>query len=125
MKYFHVWFQTKRRIRILLGEIDNQIHELFSKIAEEKRYNLVAFETMINHAHLLLGLTKDQKLSVVVKMFKGISARRIFQEFPILKFQIHSNNFWARRFEAKEVAPEDLQIVIRYVREQKKNFGGL
>ena len=125
MKYYHVWFQTKRRKRILLGEIDNQIHELFPKIAEEKGYNLIAFETMIDHTHLLLGLTEEQELSVVIKMFKGITARRMFQEFPMLKFQIRSNNFWARRFEAKEVAPRNLAIVIQYINDQKKDFGGL
>ena len=37
-KYYHVWFQTKRRLRILLGEIDCFIHRLFWEIAKEKEF---------------------------------------------------------------------------------------
>ena len=125
MPYYHIWFPTKRKKRILLGEIDDQIHRLFLNIAEEKKYRLLAFETMIDHAHLLLELNSEEEMSRAVKMFKGISARRIFQEFPMLKFQIRSNNFWARRYDAKEIPPENLHIVIRYIHNQKKGFVGL
>jgi putative transposase len=122
LRYFHIWFQTKRKAKTLLGEIDDEIHKLFFEIAKEKRHNLMAFETMIDHAHMLLELSENDDLSIAVKTFKGISARRIFQSYPALRFQIRSNNFWARKFDAREVSPENLQTVIRYICDQKKGF---
>jgi len=120
--YFHVWFQTKRRTRVLLGDVDARIHELFAEIAKEKEYNLMAFETMIDHAHLLLEIADGKALSFAVKAFKGGSARRIFEAFPALRFQMCSNNFWAKRFAAKEIPRSNLPIVEQYIRDQKKNL---
>ena len=55
-------------------------------------------------------------------MFKGISARKIFQEFPLLKVQVRTNNFWARRYDAKQIPKEKLGKVIQYIRNQRKDL---
>lgn len=107
---------------VLLYDIDVRIHELFEQISREKNIQLLAHETMVDHAHILIGLENHQDLSAAVKMIKGISARRIFQEFPLLKQQIKANNFWARRFGYKEVPEEGLPRVIKYIHDQKKNL---
>ena len=90
--YYHVWFPTKRHRRILLGEVEEKVLELFRQIAEEKGYDLIACEAMVDHAHLPLRLSPEQDLSTAIKMFKGISARRVFQAFPNLKIDIGLNN---------------------------------
>ena len=55
-------------------------------------------------------------------MFKGVSSRRISQEFRMLKQDFRTNNFWARKYEAKEVAPEELNTIANYIRNQKKDL---
>ena len=106
----------------LIGEIDSAVKELFRNIADEKGYALIAAETMLDHAHLLIGLDGSCDLSNVVKMFKGISARKIFQTFPRLKQQLKINNFWARRYAYKEISLNRLQIIINYIANQKKDL---
>ena len=122
MKYYHVWFQTKMKRYVLLYDIDLRVHELFQQVARENGYELLAYETMPEHAHLLIGINSDENLSEAVKRLKGISARRIFQEFPLLKQQIKSNNLWARRYAYKKVKKEALSNVIKYIRNQKKDL---
>jgi putative transposase len=107
---------------VLLYDIDLRVHELFQQVARENGYELLAYETMPEHAHLLIGLNSGKILSAAVKKIKGISARRIFQEFPLLKQQIRSNNLWARSYAYKEVQKEVLANVIKYINNQKKDL---
>lgn len=122
MKYYHVWFQTKFRRYILIDEVDQRIHELFALIAKEKNIKLVASGSLQDHMHLLVGLEDDQKLPWAVKMFKGISSRRIFQEFPSLKYDFRTYNFWARKYAAKEVLSGALSVTTKYILNQKKDL---
>ena len=119
---YHVWFQTKCRKRILVDDIDKYLHELFIKIATDKHLTLLAFGTMPEHAHLLLKLNVTDNLSYAVKMFKGISSRRVFQQFPALRFQFRTNNLWARGYGYREIPEENIPVVIDYVNNQKDHL---
>ena len=122
MRYYHVWFQTKLKKFMLVDDIDRRIHELFKQISEEKNIRLIISGSLPDHAHLLIGLEDHQVLSWAVMMLKGISSRRISQEFRMLKRDFRTNNFWARKYGAKEIAPEGLQITANYIRNQKKDL---
>ena len=113
MKYYHIWFQTK---------LNTRVHDLFGQIAEEKNIRLLASGSLPDHMHLLIGLEEQQDLAWAVKLFKGISSRKIFQEFRFLKQDFRVNNFWARRYGAKEVPPEGIKTTIKYVLNQKKDL---
>jgi REP element-mobilizing transposase RayT len=72
--------------------------------------------------HLLIGLEEPQDLAWAVKQFKGISSRKIFQEFKRLKQDFRINNFWARRYGAKEIPLDRVKTVLDYVLNQKKDL---
>ncbi len=122
MKYYHVWFQTKLRKYLLVDMVDDRIHELFKEIAREKKIKLLASGSLPDHMHLLIGLDEGQELSWAVHMFKGVSSRKIFQEVKLLKQDLKVNNFWARKYAAKEVPQKDLRTVSNYVSNQKKDL---
>jgi len=122
MRYFHIWFQTKFKKYMLIDMIDDKIHQLFKQIAEEKGIQLIAGGSLPDHAHLLIGLENHQALSWAVMMLKGISSRRIVQEFKMLKQDFRTNNFWARKYGAKSIAVEGLQTTANYIRNQKKDL---
>ena len=122
MKYYHVWLQTKYRRFLLIDIIDNRINELFERIAKEKKIKLLAHGTLLFRAHILIGIEDIQELSWSIKMFKGISARRIFQEFPMLKEQFKTNNLWAKRYAFKEIPEKQLPVVVSYILRQKDDL---
>ena len=122
MRYYHVWFQTKLKKYLLVDEIDTTIHELFKQIAVEKKIKLLASGSLPDHMHLLIGLENNQDLSWAVKIFKGISARRIFQEFKSLPQDLRINNFWGRRYGSKLVPEGALKTTLNYVLKQKKDL---
>jgi putative transposase len=107
---------------MLVDSIDKTIQDLFDCISREKKIALLAQGTLLDHAHLLIGLRTDQDLPWAVKMFKGISARRLFQRNPLLKQNLMTNNLWARKYAAREVPVENVSVVVKYVLNQKKDL---
>ena len=107
---------------MLVDILDKNIQDLFDHISIEKEITLLARGTLLDHAHLLIGLRSDQDLPWAVKMFKGISARRLFQRNPLLKQHFRTNNLWARKYAAREVPVEELSVVVKYVLNQKKDL---
>ena len=57
---------------------------------------------MVDHVHLMLS-TRPQELSRQLKLLKGISARRLFQEFLDLKLDAHADHLWQRGFGYREL----------------------
>jgi putative transposase len=119
LAYHHVTFATKRRKKIIAGEIRDRVHYWFDRIAGEYEIQLEERNTWLDHAHLLIYVGHGEDLSYMLNVLKGVSARRVFQEFPELKVQIGENHFWGRRFHADEVPPEAVGRVRRYIQRQE------
>jgi REP element-mobilizing transposase RayT len=55
MPYFHVWFATKGRKRLLQeGDVLDAVRELLPAIAAENSIRLLEFEAVVDHVHLPL-----------------------------------------------------------------------
>jgi putative transposase len=119
LAYHHVTFSTKRRKKIIAGEVRDCVHFWLDKIATDYDIRLEERNTWLDHAHLLIYVGYGQDLSYMLNVLKGVSARRVFQEFPELKMQIGENHFWGRRFHADEVPVEAVERVRRYIQRQE------
>jgi putative transposase len=53
-------------------------------------------KVMPNHIHLFVGFSPSVTVSDVVKLFKGISARRLFEMFPQLRKRLWNGHLWSR-----------------------------
>lgn len=116
---YHVWFATKRRKWLLLGDVEAAIKECLREIAEEKGIELLECETMVDHVHLLLQATPSA-LPGAVRLLKGGSAYRVFRRFPELKMDAATNSFWQARYGAKPVPEHGKQALLQYIRTQKE-----
>ncbi len=122
MAYYHVWFATKKRKWLLQGDVEPYIKRVIGEIAKSKGIRLLDYETVVDHVHLLLEVELDEDLSSVVKLLKGISSRRVFQEFPELKMDAETNNFWQKHYGSKTVEIGALAVTKEYVRTQKERL---
>jgi putative transposase len=116
--YYHVWFSTRRRAEALLGENREIVLQKFQETARYAAINLIEAEAQYDHAHLLVEVRHDQTLPGVVKRLKGASAREVFDKVPELRMDMHSNNFWQRRYGWRLVPPEELEVVRHYIQTQ-------
>ncbi len=116
--FYHVWFSPKRRKWLLRGDVEILLRKLLPEIAKEKGIKLLASELMVDHVHLLLELNQNESLSKAINLLKGVTARRVFQEFPELKFDAGVNHFWQKRYGRKEVPPDAVSDVTGYIQTQ-------
>ena len=82
---YHVVFVPKYR-RPIFNEpfVKKACEMLFRQIAEKYRFVIHELQVMADHVHLFVGISPTDSISRVVQLFKGISARRLFQRFPEL-----------------------------------------
>ncbi len=93
MKTFHVWFSTKHRAGALEGEVGESVKVLLKTVAKRTGISIVEMELAVDHVHLLLSLTEEQRLAGAMHQLKGASARSIFLSYPELRLDLGSNSF--------------------------------
>jgi putative transposase len=118
MPFFHVWFATRGRRWLLLGDVQEAAKRELKGIAATKGISLLECEAVVDHVHLLLDVPDKTRLPRVMNDLKGVSARRLFEAFPELKLDAHTNHFWQQGYGSKLVAPGALNATKRYIQTQ-------
>lgn len=121
--HYHIVFPVKYRKALLQNDIPLAI----AKIAEEitERYD-VEFEKIgcdQDHIHILTNFPPKYSGSDIVRMFKSITARELFKQFPLLRKQLWGGEFWSDGFYFATVSERgDWKSVERYVANQGKTM---
>lgn len=103
---------------LLQGDVAHEAKEAMHVIASEKGMKLTECETMVDHVHILIEAEDRVRLANAMNLLKGVSARRLFQQFPDLKLDAGINGFWQHRYGVKEVREPAVASVGRYIRTQ-------
>ena len=123
--YYHVVFTVTRAKPVFLNpEIDARFKALAHESATQQGWRLVELETMPNHVHLLIEKAPWQDLSQIVGRLKGMSARRILEQFEWLRGELNSYHFWTRGLHYVRHTEALLPTVRAYIRNQRR-AGGL
>lgn len=115
MPFYHVWFATKRRKWLLLGEVGEAVRELIIQIADEKEIEVVACDSMVDHVHLLLRASNRTELSRAMNALKGATARLLFERFPGLRMDARTSRLWQHRYGVRVVPDDAKEAVKKYI----------
>ena len=119
--HYHLVFPVKYRKSLLNNDVPLAITAIAQEIA--LRYDLT-FEkigTDGDHIHLLCSFPPKYSGSDVVRIFKSITARELFKQFPALKRDLWGGEFWSDGFYLATVSERgDWKTVERYVANQGK-----
>ncbi len=118
MPRYHVWFSTKRRKRLLQGDVGKLAERAIWEIASADGIRLLECKTVFDHVHLMLELDAADALPSAMKALKGKSAHRVFQQIPELKLDAGTDHLWQRGYGCKLVEPSAEMAVRRYIRTQ-------
>jgi putative transposase len=120
LKYHLVWI-PKYRKSLLLGSIEKRTKELFYEIAEEHDFEILAMELMPDHVHLFVSAAPKWAPGKIVSIFKAITSKIIFEEFPQVKKKLWGGYLWSAGYYAASVGDKvTAEMVKKYIRHQRQ-----
>lgn len=114
---YHVVFCPKYRRKVLIDGIDIRLKELILEKQEEYFYRIIQMEVLPDHVHLLIDTDPRLGISDIIGKLKGYTAHILRQEFPSLKSRLP--NLWTRSKFISTVGSVSLEVVKRYIENQK------
>jgi putative transposase len=118
---YHIVWSVKYRRKVLTAEIESYLKVLFQEIAQEKEFEVVMMEVgEQDHIHVFASAHPKVAPSYIVKMLKGISARKLFLKFPQLKNRLWDGHLWNSSFYIETIGSISEDVIRKYMENQKK-----
>lgn len=122
LMYHMVWIPKYRRT-ILSGEVVERLKAILLETAMGRGWDVIALEVMPDHVHLFVSAPPTIKPADVVKVFKGVSARRLLLEFPHLERSTGRGTLWAPSYFIATAGNVSAETIRRYIEEQRRKGG--
>lgn len=116
---YHIVWCVKYRHKVIIGHIDARLKELLYQIAIDNGFTISEMETDHDHIHLLVDCTPQHSIPTMMKSLKGVSARLLFKEFPILKKRFWGGHLWNPSYFVATVSEHTEQQIRQYIRNQQ------
>jgi len=94
IEYYIVWC-VKYRHKVLKDEVAEFLKEVLTETAYG--FRVESLEVVEDHVDVLVSATPQHTIPNIVKMLKGISARKLFLKFPQLKKSYGEDTFGTHR----------------------------
>ncbi len=97
----HLIFVCKYRKPMLVGQLNDDIKQIFQSIANSSDFDIEVMETDINHVHFLIRYIPRLSIAQIVRRLKQESTRQIWLLHPtILRKQ-----YWYRKLRINKFNP--------------------
>jgi putative transposase len=117
----HLVFVTKYRHKVFTDAHLRRLEQIMRDVCNDFEVELAEFNGGNNHVHLLVNFPPKVALSKLVNSLKGVSSRRMRQEFPELaRHYYRANRLWSGSYFAGSVGGAPLSIVRQYIEQQNR-----
>jgi putative transposase len=82
---YHIVWTPKYRLRILEGEVKQEVHNCIYTFSEQKKCEVVESNIQKDHIHLIAMVPPKLSISDYLGIVKGGTAIRVFNRFRKLK----------------------------------------
>ena len=119
--HYHIVFPVKYRKALLSDQITQAIVEIARQISLRYEIEFEKIGTDMDHIHLLVSFPPKYGGSDVVRIFKSITAKQLFKQFPQLRQDLWGGEFWSDGFYLATVGERgNWKVVEQYVAGQGK-----
>jgi len=121
---YHIVWCPKYRKAILKGDVKEFVEEQLKTIAETKGWKIEELEVMPDHIHMFISAPPFESPTAIVKVAKGVTARRIFDKFPHLRKVFRGGSVWSPSYyvgTAGHVSAETIKKYIAGVKNRGRN----
>lgn len=119
---FHIIFVTKYRKNVINQAILAKLQEVFSRVCEKRKCELLEFNGEENHVHLLVDAHPDNNTSQLISSLKSASSRIVRKEFEDYLKQFYwkkeDPSFWTDAYCVISAGGAPLEIVKEYIKNQ-------
>ncbi|MGW2651116.1 IS200/IS605 family transposase [Streptomyces sp. NPDC001393] len=121
LMHAHLVFVTKYRHHVFTDRHLTRMEEIMRAVCEDFETKLTEFNGESNHVHLLVNFPPKVAVSKLVNSLKGVSSRRMRQEFPdLVQHYYRANKLWSGSYFAGSVGGAPLAIMRRYIENQNR-----
>ncbi|MCW2939184.1 MAG: putative transposase [Actinomycetia bacterium] len=121
MLHAHLVFVTKYRHEVFTGAHLTRMEAIMREVCADFETELADFNGQDNHVHLLVNFPPKVALSRLVNSLKGVSSRRMRQEFPELaRHYYRANKLWSGSYFAGSVAGPPISVLRQYIEQQNR-----
>jgi putative transposase len=115
-----VW-SPKYRKKILAGALAMRVEQMFTEIADAYDITIDEMEVSPDHVHIFCSFPPRYSIAQVIGMFKSLSARAVFREFPQVKRKLWGGEFWEDGYFARTVGDEvTAEMIRKYIQRHKE-----
>ena len=120
---YHVVWSVKYRRKILSGEIETYLQMLVQQIAEEKGFTVHLFEAGEgDRVHCFVSAPPKLSITNIVKYLKGITGRKLFEEYPELRSKLWKGELWNHSYYVETIGSVSEENIRRYIEHQSKAY---
>ena len=116
--HVHLVFITKYRRKVFKKPVLNAMQGYFHKVCSDFDAELREFDGGDNHVHLLVHYPPKVAVARLVNSLKGVSSRRLKQEFPDLTRHYHNNALWSPSYFAGSCGGAPIEVIRQYIQDQ-------
>jgi putative transposase len=116
----HIVWCVKYRRTVLTREVGDRLSALLRELCEKADVELLATENEVDHVHIVVRTKPTHQLSKLINSLKGVTARRLFQEFPRLKNRLWGGHLWSPSYFVVTVGGAPLDAIKQYVENQRQ-----
>lgn len=117
----HLVFVTKFRHKVFAARHLARMEEIMRAVCADFETDLAQFNGEDNHVHLLVNLPPKVAPAKLVNSLKGVSSRRMRQEFPDLRRHYwRANKLWSGSYFAGSVGGAPLSVMRQYIEQQNR-----
>ena len=115
---YHIVWCVKYRHKVLKDEVAEFLKEVLTETAILYKFKVESLEVVEDHVHVLVSATPQHTIPNIVKMLKGVSARKLFLQFPYLKNKLWGGHLWNPSYFVSTVSENTEAQVKRYIENQ-------
>lgn len=117
--HYHIVFPVKYRRALLRDDITKALKEIAQSLADRYDCEMEEIGCDNDHIHLLCSFAPTYSGGQFVRLFKSITAKKLFEQFPDLRKELWGGEFWSDGYYLATVGKRgSWDIVQNYVKNQ-------
>jgi putative transposase len=113
---FHFVWCPKRRRKVLISNVENDLRGLIGKQSANLGCDIVALEIMPDHVHLFLNCPPNVAPDKIMHQIKGATSRELRMKYPHLS---RMGSLWTRSYFCSTAGNVSSETVRKYIENQK------